>query len=165
LIEWKVTLNNRKNLTKDTEQHLTRRPSSYWQTIKEKAENAVQRKINSKQRVRVDDTTVVVCVNDRSQRDLTKNFEKTDVDWTAIERQLLMWENLFLMGKELRLSITINYVEDCNNSLAATTDKRGNTSRTKRMLGDRDAEIDAEQFSSGQPDVWRCVYWTMRCPG
>jgi hypothetical protein len=65
-----------------------------------------------------------------------------------------MWENLFLIGKELRLSITINYIED-NNSLATTTDKRGNTSRTKRMLGERDVEIDAEKFSSGQPDTWR----------
>jgi hypothetical protein len=47
-----------------------------------------------------------------------------------------MWEKLFLIGKELRLSITINYIEDCNNSFAATINKRGNTSRTKRMLGD-----------------------------
>lgn len=125
----------------------------------------MQRKVTRKQRVRTDDTTVVVSVNDRQHRDLTKHFEDTDVDWTAIERQLLMWENLFLQGKKLRLSITINYIEDSNFPLSETTDKRGNSSRTKRMLNERDARIDAEQFSSGQPSVWRGVYRTMRCPG
>jgi hypothetical protein len=39
--------------------------------------------------VRSDDT---VAVNERSQRDLTKHFEGTDIDWAPIEMQLLRGE-------------------------------------------------------------------------
>lgn len=88
LVEWKVTLNSRV-LKKDTEQDLVLRPGSYWQQITKDAENSLCRKTKREQRVRPDDTEVVVSVNDRSQRDLTKSFEKTNVDWTTIERQTL----------------------------------------------------------------------------
>lgn len=88
LIEWKVTLNNR-FLAKDTEQDLAHKPNTYWQKIKEKAERIVQRKKPRNQRVRLDDTIVTVTVDQRSQHDLTKYFEGTDVDWTQIEAQLL----------------------------------------------------------------------------
>jgi hypothetical protein len=98
VIEWKVTLNNRV-LAKDTEQDLVFQPSLYWQKIKEKAERIMEQKKARNQRVRSDDTTVVVAVNERSQRDLTKRFEGTDVDWMPIETQLLRWENLFRQGK------------------------------------------------------------------
>ena len=82
-IEWRVILNNRV-VAKDTEQDLGLDPNSYWSGIKQKAEDLLRRKIACNRRVRLDDTTVVVSVNDRSQRDLVKRFEKTDVDWTAI---------------------------------------------------------------------------------
>lgn len=103
-------------------------------------------------------------VNDRSQRDLIKSFEKTNVDWTVIERQLLVWGNLLRVGKELRLRISINYIEDSDLSLSRASDKRGTTSVTKRMLTERDARIDAE-YDSGKHSVWRDVYRIMRCPG
>ncbi|GCB28273.1 hypothetical protein AAWM_11158 [Aspergillus awamori] len=160
-IEWRVTLNNRV-VAKDTEQDLGLDPNSYWSGIKQKAEDLLRRKIARNRRVRLDDTTVVVSVNDRSQRDLITRFEKTDVDWTAIQKQLTMWQNLFQQGKRLRLCISINYLDSDQPSNGA--DKRGQTSVTRRMLHARDAEIDAEQVS-GQPSTWRDVYRVMPCPG
>lgn len=163
IIEWRITLNNRV-LAKDTEQDLVSSPNLYWQEIKEKAERILRQKVNRNRRVRLDDTAIVVSVNERSQRDLTKRFEKTDIDWTAIKQQLHLWQNLARQrNKKLRISISINYLED-NNPPANQTDKRGKSSVTKRMLRERDDQIDAENFS-GQPSVWRDVYRKMRCPG
>lgn len=158
-IEWKVTLNNRA-VKKDTEQDLALPPSCYWQKIKEEAADRLRRKIASDRRVRLDDTSVVVSVNDSSQRDLTKNFEGTSIDWTIVEKQLLSWAHLYRLGKQLLLQISINYIEDNSSRV----DKRGKSSVTKRMLGVRDGEIDAEQ-ASGQQSIWRDVYRIMRCPG
>ncbi|KAJ8147377.1 hypothetical protein LV157_008672, partial [Aspergillus fumigatus] len=163
VIEWRVTLNNRV-LAKDTEQDLDSAPSSYWQQIKQKAERVLRQKLNRNRRVKPDDTSIVVSVNDRSQRDLTKRFEKTDIDWTAINRQIRMWQDLLcLPKKKLTVSISINYREDADSS-SRKTDKRGNSSVTNRMLRERDDQIDAENYS-GQPSVWRDVYQKMRCPG
>ncbi|EKV11632.1 Short chain dehydrogenase/reductase family protein [Penicillium digitatum PHI26] len=158
-IEWKVTLNNRA-VKKDTEQGPALPPSCYWQKIKEEAADRLRREIASDRRVRLDDTSVVVSVNDSSQRDLTKNFEGTSIDWTIVEKQLLSWAHLYRLGKQLLLQILINYVEDNSSKV----DKRGKSSVTKRMLGVRDAEIDVEQ-ASGQQSIWRDVYRIMRCPG
>ena len=136
LIEWKVMLNNR-IVKKDTEQDLVLRPSSYWDQIKENAENTISRKIKRNQRVRSDDTEIIVSVNDRSQDDLTKTFDNTDVDWTMIEKQLLMWGNLLRVpGKRLKLRISINYIEDSDQP--RNIDKRGMTSTTRGMLTERD---------------------------
>ncbi|CAG7944934.1 unnamed protein product [Penicillium nalgiovense] len=96
------------------------RATTYRQAITEKAKIIIDRKKNSIQRVRPDDTTIVVSVNDREHRDLTKQLEYTGVDWTAIEKQLLVWGMLFHARKELELSITINYVEDSNPSPSRT---------------------------------------------
>ena len=51
LIEWRVTLNNQV-VAKDTKQDLVLKPSSYWQEIKQKAENVLRRKIARNRRVR-----------------------------------------------------------------------------------------------------------------
>jgi hypothetical protein len=78
-IEWRVTLNNRV-VAKDTEQDLALDPDLYWQDIWQKAETILRRKVARNRRVRLDDTTVVVSVNNRSQRDLTNRFEKTNIN-------------------------------------------------------------------------------------
>ncbi|KAF4766946.1 hypothetical protein HAV15_009615 [Penicillium sp. str.  len=161
LIEWRVTL-NRRVIVKDTEQDLVQMPSLHWPQIQARAYEILREKISRDRRIRPDDTTIVVSVNDRSQRDLTKRFDSTDMDWTAIEKQLLTWASLYRQGKELRLKVSVNYIEDSTPLMR--TDKRGRTSVTKRMLADRDAQLDAEG-ASGQPSVWREVYQMMRCPG
>lgn len=124
IIEWKVTLNNR-TLIKDTEQDLRSNPCSYWQGIIQKAERLLRQKINRDRRVRLDDTVFVVSVNDRL-RDFTKRFEKTDIDWALINRQILLRQELLHQPKKmLTISISINYMEDTNLP-SNGTDKRGN---------------------------------------
>jgi hypothetical protein len=75
-------------------------------------EKLLEGKTARKGRVRPGDTSIVVSVNDRSQRNLTKRYNNLDIDWTTVENQLLRWGELFRRGKKLRLSITFNYVED-----------------------------------------------------
>lgn len=162
LIEWRVTLNHRV-IAKDTEQDLAEPPSTFWPKLQQEMTKILRSKIAHDRRVRPDDTNVVVSVNDRSQRDLIKRFDSTDINWTAIEKQLLMWAQLSRLGKVLRLKISVNYIED-SSPLPSRYDKRGRSSVSKRMLADRDSQLDAEE-ASGHPSVWREVYRMMRCPG
>jgi hypothetical protein len=93
LIEWRVTLNHRV-IAKDTEQDLAETPSTFWPKFQQEMAKLLRSKIAHGRRVRPDDTNVVVSVNDRSQRDLIKRFDSSDINWTAIEKQLLMWAQL-----------------------------------------------------------------------
>jgi hypothetical protein len=80
-IEWKVTLNN-KILAKDTEPDLVLAPRFYWSLfLRDKLEKLLQKKLPLSKRVACEDTNVVVPVTERSKRDLTKRFDKMDVNW------------------------------------------------------------------------------------
>jgi hypothetical protein len=110
-IEWKVTLNG-KLISKDTEQNLVLAPSFYWpQYLKPKLEKLLRKKVSSNKRVAPDDTNVVVSVTDRSERDLTKRFDETEIGWPVIEKQLVTWGELFRAGKKLRVDLSFNYLE------------------------------------------------------
>lgn len=79
-IEWKVTLNNR-TVAKDTEQDLVLAPRFHWRLfLQPKLKELLSRKYPHKE-IESDDTSVVVSVTRHSQRDLTRRFDRTDVDW------------------------------------------------------------------------------------
>lgn len=75
-----------------------------------------------------------------------------------------MWSDLLLRGKELTLKISFNYIDDRHSSPSAGRkgEKRGKSSVTQRMLGERDAQLDAEESTSGGRPIWRSVYSLMR---
>ncbi|QVM11421.1 hypothetical protein D8B26_006069 [Coccidioides posadasii str. Silveira] len=69
------------------------------------------------------------------------------------------------MGKKLRVVISFNYERDDSGemTMGRQVDKRSRVSATRRMLTERDAQIDAEENSTGRPSDWRFVYERMRC--
>jgi hypothetical protein len=164
-IEWKVVANNR-IVAKDTEQDLVLVPSAHWHwCLKPKVEKFLGKKLAHNRHVEFDDTSVVVSVNDRSQRDLIKRFDTMDIDWSVIERQLIRWGEFFRAGKRLRVDLSFNYVDNSLQSVSSA--KRGNKrgSTTQRMLADRASQLGAEQETSGSPSAWQEVYALLRCPG
>lgn len=165
-IEWKVTVNN-KAVSRDTEQDVVLAPAVYWRMyLQPRVDTLVARKLPTGGQAECDDTTVVATVNDRSERDLVKRYDDMHIDWSAVERQLLRWAELFRIGKRLRVDLSFNYVEAvvATSASAARMHKRG-SSATQRMLADRASQLDAEQKIGGGASVWRDVYALMRCPG
>jgi hypothetical protein len=163
-IEWKITVNNRAIMPKDTEQDLVLEPAAYWEHFLEpKLKNVLFKKNRP---LTSEDTTVVVSVTERSERDLTKRFDETNIDWAVIKKQLVAWGELFRVGKKLRLILSFNYIDSSQSSTALLRgpNQRCRSSTTNQMLTERAAQLDAEE-SSGQPSIWREVYNLMRCPG
>ncbi|KAJ5899178.1 hypothetical protein N7495_003922 [Penicillium taxi] len=73
-IEWKVALNKRV-VSEDTEQNLVLAPGAYWEKfLKGKLARVVAQKFLPSQRVRLDDTAIIVKINDRTEHDLTKRL-------------------------------------------------------------------------------------------
>jgi hypothetical protein len=164
-IEWKVSVNKRV-IAKDTEQDLVLAPTAHWHMfLKPKIENLLQSKLQSRP-VTCEDTNVTVSVTDRSERDLVKRFDGTNIDWSIIERQLVAWGKLFRKGKKLRIEATFNYKDSCPSSTGSANrgPKRG-SSATQRMLADRATQLEADQEENGHPSTWQKVYGLMQCPG
>ncbi|KIM94789.1 hypothetical protein OIDMADRAFT_63258, partial [Oidiodendron maius Zn] len=87
-IEWTVTLNG-KLILKDTEQNLVLALTFYWpQYLKPKLEKLLRKKVSSNKGVTPDDTNVVISVTDQSERDLTRRFDETEIEWPVVEKQL-----------------------------------------------------------------------------
>jgi hypothetical protein len=159
-IEWKLALNKRV-VVSDTEQNLVLAPSAYWDKfLKPKLERLVGQKFSRDQQVRPDDTAMIVAINDRSEHNLTKRFEKTNIDWSLVEDQLLGWGDLFRAGKKLSLIITFYYLGD-SRPYQKKGDKRG-SSATLRMQVEMEDQLSAER-NSGLSSSWRQVYQLMRC--
>ncbi|KAK4242965.1 hypothetical protein C7999DRAFT_18599, partial [Corynascus novoguineensis] len=54
---------------------------------------------------KADATTIVISVNDRSERDITKHFKELQINWPVVERQLQAWSHLLRIGKTLRINV------------------------------------------------------------
>lgn len=154
-MQWKLRLNNRKAV-EQTEQDLVVAPSEFWQ---EELSTKITNIVNAKKKpYEANATTITMSVsNDPSQDKITKYFEKLDIDWSVVERQLQGWSHLLRIGKRLKIYIQLDYVE------AADTARATGRGATANQLADRSARIDAEQVATGRPDPWRHVYQLMRC--
>jgi hypothetical protein len=164
-IEWKVTVKNRAIMRTDTELNVVLAPADCWECIlRRKLENVLRKKNKP---LRSEDTTVVVLVAARSERDLLLRYDDTSIEWAVIEKQLIAWSELFRAGKKLRLNISFNYVETSRSTTTSLqrVERGGHSSTTQQMLAGRDVQLDAEEASSGRPSIFVNVYRLMRCPG
>lgn len=88
MIEWKVTVNKRV-ISRDTEEDVALTPSAFWPvTLRRKLEKLLEGKTARKGRVRPDDTSIVVSVNNRSQRDLTKQIQVVEKELSRLSKKL-----------------------------------------------------------------------------
>jgi hypothetical protein len=87
---------NNQIVSKDIDKDLVLALSDYWQQfLEKKMQNFMGRKAPCDRRVRAEDTSIVVSVRNCSRRDLTKRYDKTDIDGTTIDRQLQKGSALF----------------------------------------------------------------------
>ncbi|PVH67588.1 hypothetical protein DL98DRAFT_443240, partial [Cadophora sp. DSE1049] len=84
-IEWKLTVNNRAIVPKDTEQDIVLAPGAYWQKFLEPKLEDTVRKL--KRSLESNFTSVVISVTQRKEADIPKRFDNTNVDWASIESQ------------------------------------------------------------------------------
>jgi hypothetical protein len=132
-------------------------PSDFWnEELSSKIADIVK---STGKPCEADATTIAISVNDRSEHDITKRFERLEIDWPIVERQLQAWSYLLCIGKKLRINVSFNYIESAK---VARTARQG---ATAARLVERNAWLDAEQVVSGGLDAWRYVYNLMRCLG
>lgn len=94
------------------------RPSEFWRHfLKDAAENVKNPKVDHTQRVRLDDASIVASVKDWSQQDLHQQFERANIRSIVIEKQLLVRNNIFRLGKQVKLQIPIKYRGQLRNSI------------------------------------------------
>lgn len=165
-VEWKITTSersksNKKILARNTEQNVVLSPTTFWNFILRTKLKKALKKIPPSRQFTAEDTNVVVSVNDRSERDLVKQYDGTKIEWMAIENQLLAWGELFHRGKKLRVNLALHFVVSGPEPAPA---RRGRQSATTRMLTELDEQAERDQ-TSGRPAVWQGVYQLMRCPG
>jgi hypothetical protein len=82
IMEWKLTL-NRRLAAKQTEDDIIVAPSDFWnEELSSKIADIVKSMGKS---CEADATTITISVNDRSEHDITKRFEKLEIDWPIAE--------------------------------------------------------------------------------
>lgn len=168
-VEWKATVSmpnkkNKRTLATDTERDITLELVAYWRHfLNPKLKKLVRNKFTVDGQPRLEDISVVVSVNDRSERDLRKHFDGSKVDWAKLEEQLLKWGEQCRRGRQFRVDLEFHYVDN-NAAASGASGKKGRQSATSRMLTELGNETERDRLC-GQPIVWRDVYALMRCPG
>jgi hypothetical protein len=159
-----VTLNKR-TISNDIEEDVVLELASFWRLFLEDKLNDVLNAENKP--VKSKDTNVVVSVTDRKERNYTKRYDDTSIDWAAIERKLVGWGKQFRASKRLRLNISFNYIEASQSTAISSVrvERRGRLSRTERMLAGRAMQLRIEEEASGRPSVWVEMYRIFRCLG
>ncbi|KAI1317288.1 hypothetical protein F5Y16DRAFT_153261 [Xylariaceae sp. FL0255] len=161
-VEWKLSLNGRVT-AKDTEQDVVFSPRDFWNIS---LQQELSKVLKRNKFCQADETTIVVAITERLERDLVKRFDELNVDWTLIEKQMQSWSHLLRFGKRLRISIWFKYVTtDAPGDVRGQKRARTTGSATQTMLSQRALQLDAEQESTSRPSIWRHVYNLMRCPG
>jgi hypothetical protein len=162
-VEWKATVSmpskkNKRTLATDTEREIILELVAYWRHfLYPKLKKLLKKKYTMGSQPRLEDVSVVVSVNDRSERDLRKHFDGSKVDWGKLEEQLLKWGEQSRRGRQLRVDLEFHYVD--NNTAAASVGsaRKGRQSATSCMLTELDNETERDRLC-GQPAVWRDVY-------
>jgi hypothetical protein len=163
-VEWKAVMNT-KRIGMDTDEDVFLAPEAYWNTkLQGKIDEALGREFALQDRPDPCSTAVVVSVNKRAERDLTKEFTGLEVDWSVIAEKLESWACYFGEGKRLLVRLTLRF-RPRNGFPRAGAAGRGRQSATQRMRYGQALQRDAEEHASGQGAHWRHVYSILRCPG
>lgn len=104
-------------------------------------------------------------VTARTEKDLIKRFDDLSIDWSVIAKTLMGWGEHLNSGKKLTINLSFNYIDTKPPPLGSARHgtKRGSLA-TKKMLADRDAQLEAEEDTGSAP-IWKEVYALFRCPG
>jgi hypothetical protein len=157
---WKATRNG-KRFAINTLLDLTLTPSAQWSRFIEPEVQKVLQKQSRKKKMISHNTDVVVSVSKRGQPSFQRQFEETKIDWPVIEGQLLKWEQWFRAGKQLRVEVSLNFVDDPSDS--GTSPKKGKkNSATQRQLAVQALQLGADG-QDGQLPRWKELYEFMRC--
>lgn len=163
-IEWKAVLKT-KRIGTNTEEDVFLAPKAFWDaSLRQKVDDSLDREFSPQERPELGSTIVVVSVNKRAERGLTKEFVGSDIDWTLVAEKLESWADHFRDGKRLTVRITFRFRPRAT-APQTRAGGRGRQSATRRMRHEQALQRDAEEHVSGEAAPWRTVYDMMRCPG
>ncbi|KIW21716.1 hypothetical protein, variant [Cladophialophora immunda] len=107
-IERKVRLNGKADANQSDPNVVV---SFDWRLVlHDRLEQVVRRRFAKNRRRRHEHTAVVVSVTERSQRDLSKEYEGTEMDWAVANKQLLDGSSHFQRGKKLRVNLSFHFL-------------------------------------------------------
>ncbi|KAH6869397.1 hypothetical protein B0T10DRAFT_501620 [Thelonectria olida] len=164
-IEWKLQLKKGRlsKLVEITEENLILAPGAYWDKFLSVELAATVKDKLPETKYEPDETTIVVSVEKRSERNMRKRFDGLHVDWKTVEDKLRSWAPLFREGNKLRIYISFVY-KDINQPVAATAWNHGRGA-TGRQLVARDQLLADQEETTGSRPVWKEVYELLHCTG